>query len=344
MIQLNLFSNDTNRISNVDFFKKKDFIWFKALKPLKREDIFIINQFYDMMYDWESPPLYLGDAINASVENKTNVKWIIVQFPDDEVLFVYKTFQFMGTNIMHVFDKPISKTNEQNALLVLNHLKSLSYVSFIFKEKYMQFYDDVNVKRKDIYDDYYYDLEKDYVERFGNSKWLKKTGIRKVLNPANDYHYEIVIPDELYKDKLVECRKTWWEGKNNSTKDSCFKFLLNTFKVKDNILNFCLFYKDDLLAYSTDIVYPDKKYAIRLLLAHIGRNNNEMKKKHPSINNNILSNLDDCIRYFIGTELLKMGVKREYCLGYMPSEKALKTHKQNTTSGCIKYFIAKKDK
>lgn len=341
MIQLDLFDNPKNRMEYAEFIKHLNFEWFKKMEPLRKEDCQIIDEFYNLEYDAFNPPLYLGDPINASIEGRTNVKWIVVELDDDVILVVYKTFQFMSRDIMHVFDKPISRNRSAaHEQMIIDHFRLTGFVSFIFKEKYSKPYR--NVKPKSIYDDYYYDLAVDEKERFSNRKWLKNARINKIVSDGSDYSFKVVDGRGLkgMKNEFLECRRIWWEGMGLESKDTGRRHIENTIPLNEGrIVNFCLFYKNKLLAYSTEIVHFDNHYSVCLFLSHIGRSKGKIVKEISGINERILSNLDDCIRYVSGTWLLSNGIKREYCLGYRPSEKRLKNHKEVTTAGAIRYYI-----
>lgn len=341
MIQFDLFDNSKNRVEYAEFIKHLDFEWFKKMEPLRKEDCQIIDEFYNLEYDAFNPPLYLGYPINASIEDRTNVKWIIVKLNDDAILVVYKTFQFMSRDMMHVFDKPISRNRSaSHEQMVIDRLRLTGFASFIFKEKYSKLYQ--NVKPKSTYDDYYYDLAVDENERFSNRKWLKNARINKIVSYGSDYSFKVVDGCSMkgMKNEFLECRRIWWEGMGLESKDAGRRHIKNAMSLnEEHIVNFCLFYKNSLIAYSTEIVHFDKHYSVCIFLSHVGRSKDEIVKEMPGINKRILSNLDDCIRYTSGTWLLNNGIKREYCLGYRPSEKRLKNHKEATTAGAIRYYI-----
>lgn len=341
MIPLELFDSSKNCVEYAEFIRHLDFEWFKKMEPLRKEDGQKIDEFYNIEYDAFNPPLYLGDPINASIEDKTNIKWIVVKLDNDKILIVYKTFQFMSRDIMHVFDKPISRNrNAIHEQMVIDHLRSTGFTSFIFKEKYSELYR--NVKPKSIYDDYYYDLAVDEKERFSNGKWLKNARINKIVSENSDYSFKVIYGCGVkgMKQGFLECRRIWWEGMNLESKDTGRRHIENAMSLNEGrLVNFCLFYKNRLLAHSIEIVNFDKNYSVCLFLSHVGRSKDKIVKETPGINKRIISNLDDCIRYASGTWLLSRGIKREYCLGYRPSEKRLKNHKEATTAGAIRYYI-----
>lgn len=338
--QLDLFLDYGKNSVSFDLFKShSDFEWFKTMKPLRINDLEALKEFYVNEYGFDHPPLYLGDVINAEIECKSKVRWMAIRFDHDIVLIVYKTFQFMGSNILHVFDKPIALHDESCALLVLKHLKALPFASFIFKEKYIYLYE--KNKRKEIYDDYYYDLEIEKNERFSSRKWRQNARIPLILKNDSEYSFIATEKPSAFATDIMKCRETWWNGFKRQGIDMGIKKLRNALSISNGVIAFLLFYKKQLLAFSIDILHSENKYSICLFFSHVGRSKREIMEVNPGINGRVLSNLDDCMRYLSGTKLLDMGIRREYCLGYRPTETRLKEHKEVTTSGKIAYYIGK---
>lgn len=309
---------------------KYDFI--NGGRPVRLSDSALLSRYYQKAYDSMNPPVYLAEPAHAEMEAKRNIRYVIMPFGHDEMLVVYKVTRVMGADYVHVFDKPISISGDADAeRKLIGDLKS-GGVSFLVSEKYLDLHP--GAVRKENYDNYYYDLEMDRLERFSNGRWRRKS--RASLLGAGEYravctpNFNGIMPAAKF------CRGAWWSAKGQEGKDMGWLHLLNTARLTNGeFMHYAIFHKDACLAFSTDIV--SNGYAVCIFCTHIGRTPDAAPE---GCDHRLVSNLDDCLRYVSGTWLLEHGISREYCLGFGPGRNAVRRHKEATCAGKIKYFVA----
>lgn len=334
MRQMDLFREECHQVtldelkancSSLDWYKEKGIVL-----GLDSEDI--LKPYYDREYSFDCPPLYLMDCVNAEIEGKTSMRYMVISTNGHLVAIVFKIIQLMKTKRIHLFDIPLSEDNE-SMMEVLEVLKKSSIITFIFKEKYLPLFG--KCERKESYNDYYFDLEKDNERLFMNNEWQKDIGIRKFIRNENGYHIVNLQGMHQYDDAMLECRRRWWNAKGEKTRDNERKSLVNSLKISSSkVWNVALMHKDTVLAVKTLIIHDG--YAVMPLLFHVSRDYVELRSN--GIDNIVLRHLDKCMRYASGKMLLENGIKREYMLGFAPGNKSLKKHKETISSGCIRYY------
>lgn len=302
-------------------------------KPIRLSDKLILDRFWKLEYSCENPPLYIADPMHAELENRTNMRYIIMPMEMDEVLVVYKVTKTMGKEYIHVIDKPISLNGDaahENAMIEQLRLQN---VIFLFAERHAGLYR--NVKRKENYDNYYHDLEKENMEKFSNSRWRRKARIRLLYeDPA---FKAICTPDfgEIAVKALV-CRREWWNEKDPVHKDTGIA-LLERSKLFTNgeTMHFAIFFKDTCLGFRTELVNKDMSFSTSLYLSRICNIEPQIELGCPR---GLLCNLDDCLRHISGKWLLDNGIQRQYCLGFGLGRSNIRRHKETVCDGKIKYY------
>ena len=346
MRQMDLFSDRIMTIDWNDFLRcHKDFAWFKTTSHLGTQFEGEIMQYYNLQYGEDNPPLYLADPLNASITGKTTFHCLIISFNDgDSVFFAYRSLEFMKKRI-HVFDVPISLHRDENhSRMVIDELMKTGFVTFIFKEKYKSYFQCFYPKEQ--YNDYYYDLEIERQKCFDNSRWTRKHCIN-ALKKNTDYSVVCIGDDDRLRHLAIECRKAWFERHRGDRKmDNEKKYFENSLKFNDNrVVNLALVFQNSIvLGVKTMLVRDDKGYATDILYSHVSRNRRELFESNSSLNNGVLSNIDECMRYATGTYLLNRGIHREYRLGFIPGNTTLHQHKERIATGKICYFSTVKEK
>lgn len=339
MIQESLFADETGVVPFDEFrMNCSSLEWYKRrgiVTGIASEEIF--KPYYGREYSFDCPPLYLMDAVNAEIEGKSSMRHMLVSVDGSTVLIVFRIVQLMRTKRIHLFDIPLSDSaNASNA--VLDAMKGSGIVTFIFKKKYVPLFG--KCERKESYNDYYFDLEKDNREMFENPEWQKDTGIRKFIRGENGYRIVNVQGMRKYDSAVVECRRRWWNAKGERTRDNEMKFLMNSLQISpEKVWNIALMHDDTALAVKTLIVHD--QYAVMPLLFHVSRSYVELREN--GIDNIVLRHLDKCMRYASGKLLMERGIKREYILGFAPANKSLKRHKELHSDGVIEYYKAVQD-
>ena len=332
----------TNAITSftlAEFVKNSNnFEWFKNASKLGTDIENELDKYYSLEYDVVNPPLYLADPLYATITGRSVFHCFRVLFNDgDSVLVVYKTHEFMKKRI-HVFDIPISANrDEKHSKAVVRLLLLTGFVTFFYKQRYTMSFDVSYSKEQ--YDDYYFDLKKDKEEKFDNPHWQIDHGIRRLTENGKYAIIDIHGRKEYFK-KAMECRREWWKHMDAGKTDTERKLFENSLKCDDpRIRQIALVYDNNIvLGVKTVLAYPEKKYAVELIYSHMSRSKPELLRDHPEIDNIVLSNIDSCMRYAVGTNLLKDGIWREYWLGFTPKNVGLKEHKDMISDGFIRYF------
>ena len=338
MIQLDLFDSSVTTVTFDEFNKNcSSFEWFKKTTRLGIEHEDEINRYYGLEYDWENPPLYLADPLNATITGKSIFHCIRILFNDgDSVLMTYRTREFMHKRVQ-AFDIPISMNRDfSHSKQVIDRMLANKFTTFFFKEKYRRYFDKCYPKEQ--YNDYYYDLEQEQALHFENPRWIKKHGIRRLVD---DDRYCIVDihGKKEWSQMALECRSTWFASKHSGTKtDNERKYFENSLSLDDSrIAELAIVYENRLiLAVKTILVYDG--YGVDIMFSHVARDKKQVLSENDGISNMVLSNIDECMRYSTGRFLLNRGIKREYRLGFIPGNETLHLHKERITSGKIQYF------
>lgn len=335
MTQINLF-NDEIPLKELED-NKDSFEWFKnksiLLTDCSEDEL---NRYYSIKYSYLNPPLYLMDFTNARIEDKSSMRCMFIDVDSHTVLIVFRLIQLMRTRRIHLFDIPLSFDSE-SSMKVLNIMKNSSVTTCIFKEKYNGLFNECYPKES--YNDYYYDLEKDDKELFSNNDWQKDIGIRKFMSDSGKYQIVNIQGKKEYFQSAIECRNTWWNGKEEDGRDVKMKFFLNSLKFPfDKIWNIALVHENKVLAVKTLLLH--KEYAVMLLFFHVSRQYKELREQ--GIDNIVLRHLDKCMRYASGKALLQQGIKREYLLGFAPGNTSLQHHKECHADGVVRYFQNRK--
>lgn len=345
MIQLDLFNDGITSVTLEDFnVNKNKFDWFKESTHLGIEYENEIYKYYDIEYDFENPSLYLANPLNATITGKTTFHCMRILFDDgDSTLIVYRSLEFMKKRI-HVFDIPISiNKNDIHSKMIIDMMLDTGFVTFIFKEKYCTYFKKAYPKEQ--YNDYYYDINNENEIHFSNNQWKKKHCINTLIKD-NKYQIVDIHGKNEWTYEALKCRKEWFIGKNNGKKtDNERKYFENSLRCNDDrIVQLAIIYDNKIiLAIKTILMYEDKKYAVDIMFSHVSRSRKKVLLENNEINNGVVSNLDECMRYATGTFLLYHGIKREYRLGFIPGNESLHAHKENIASGKINYFSTVKE-
>lgn len=312
------------------FLNYKSFDDFKDNKKINMDNFNEIISFFNCCYDGAVKPFYHCNPLYNTITKTNNYQYMVINFENDVVFFMYKIIQIVTTKQIRVFDLPISKNNNQyNVKKIINHLNQLSFVKFATQESFIQDEYGINyVGNICEYNDYYFDLN----NLNFNSKFKSSNRINLLENNLN---FKVYFTSEINKEDALTLRKQWKEDKLNvnKTSDNIFEKFLNY--SSDDLRYILIYYKNKLISLQCFLINNNLEYADCLYIIHLGRqkNNDETLSK-------ILSSLTNIQIFLISKYFCNTNINYIYLAGCRPTEKKLLQHKKRISSGAIKYYIS----
>lgn len=311
-----------------DFLNFSSFADFKNQKVMKLENLYEINIYFKKEYNENYKPFYHLNPIYNTIINNNQFKYIVINFSNDSVFICYKIIQIMTTKQIRIIGKPISINNcEDNINIIIKKLKSFSFVKILY---IAQNEIEGNYQLLPEYNDYYIDLSK---IKF-NSYYRSTYGINKILKNKD---FEIIVKNGIDSDSVKCLREKWIEGMeqngsnvtNKSTKDF-YKIIEYENKLNINII---LCYKNTPISIQNFLINEELNYADCLYTIHLGR-----EKSTDSALFNALSNMVRIQNYLAYITLKEYNINMIYLAGCRPTEKRLLKHKEQISTGVLKYY------
>lgn len=332
----NIFKNFDLDINLIDFDKFEKMINFEDFSKGSK-----IASNYDKIYKYLNIHYSKDDSIDMLFSptyqkgiNKPGSPYFCMEIlmPDkDRVLLLYKRTMIHKVKFIKLYDIPFSlNKNEENVIKILNLLKELRFFRFEFKEKYLDYYKELNLTESLYVRDFYIKVD-EYLERLDN-KWLKNNRVKRY---TSDENFRVEYSNSLDYNKLVELHDTWAKDMNIEVVQNKDFYNFAQYK-SDNILWVALYYKDKLISAEAYEIFNNK--LIDFYFVHLGRQKREELKDDYLYTS--LGNVTYVSLYYTLTWAKSKGVDYIFWQGSIPGNNSLLKFKEKSTDGYIKYYIS----
>lgn len=325
-MQLCLFKNTIN----VQDIKNADFDFFKNQKSLNYQNFNEINEyFYD--YNYENPLYYHCDLSFNQIMKDNKYKYIIVEHENDSIFIMYKVIQFIKVKKIKIIDKPFSlNKNKELEKQLIDILLKKDFVSIIFKEKYLDFYQEYSFIESKQDFDYYIDFEQEYEKSFKPKYKYKK----KINRFETNKDFKVEIIDNIFcKENFENLREIWKNQKNNVKNDKEYHIF-----IKDNLFSnklfFNIYYKEILIFNACFVKKED--YLMKVYQSSLAKY--YQKIESDTYMKNSTAHIDDVANYYLSKYFKDTKIKRYYMAGANPKHIDLIEFKENHSNGKIIYY------
>lgn len=308
--------------------------WKEHGNLLNLENEQTINSFYELEYNATNPPYYHCLPIYNSSTSNSQYKFLLVNKDNDQLFIAFKVISFINVKLIKVVDTPISKArNIQNVKEIIGILEQKSFIKFVYKEKYAEFFSKVGTLSKQNCD-YFYNYEQQ-MPKYTN-KYFTKNHFHRF--ESQDFNTTFEFSTDL--NELFKLRKQWEQTKTEqgvevAPKLKRFKSIMKVLDTYQGALFLSIYYKGELILNYCFVHYSDCCF-INLYRTSISRTSNNTDE---SWIKNTFSRLD---KYAVYRALKffkeKYNINYFYFGGFCPSHKSLAVHKEIHSNGKIIYL------